>query len=92
MNPFENEHGARAGFNAGLVDLICTLFEMQAVLCRTEPGVFASFLDDKIEVVTKGADAPMVKAARILPLQAVSERLSTKTLSELRSSYGVRSE
>lgn len=92
MKQPENEHGTRAGFNTGVLDLLGLLFEIQAVLFRVEPEIFAAFLDEKIDSVGQGGEASVVKAARVLPMETMRDRLAKTNLAELRSIYGVKGE
>lgn len=41
---FNNEHGARADFNAGTVDLTIAVFEFQATMMEIKPGHFAPMM------------------------------------------------
>jgi len=90
MRQFNNEHGARAGFNTGTIDLAIVLFEMQAVFMRIEPERFAAVLNYKAHEIERTEPASMIKAARILPLQTVADHLAGCTLKELREKYGIK--
>jgi hypothetical protein len=90
MKGFNNEHGARAGFNTGTIDLAIVLFEQLAALTRIDPGYFAAVLNEKVNEIDRAEPATMIKAGRIMPLQTVADHLSGCAIKELREKYGFK--
>jgi len=90
MRQFNNEHGARAGFNTGTIDLAVVIFEFMTAISGIEPSYFVSALGAKIHEIERAEPASMIKAARILPLKMVADHLSGCALKELREKYGFK--